>query len=123
SSFKAKLLEFRNRRTPPARDDKVLVDWNGLTIEAIATASRVFNRPEWLELAQGAFRFVSESTRAERLPHSILDDSLMFPAMASDYAAMINAAISLCEATATDNYLRHAEHWLNMLDKWYLDED
>ena len=32
----------------PGRDDKVLADWNGLTIAALARASAVFDEPGWL---------------------------------------------------------------------------
>ncbi|MBX7099078.1 MAG: thioredoxin domain-containing protein [Myxococcaceae bacterium] len=51
------LLEVRSRRVPPGRDDKVLTGWNGLTIDALAFASRVFDRRDWRTLAQDAARF------------------------------------------------------------------
>ena len=56
-----------------------------------------------------AYRFVSESKSSDgRLPHSILGDRRLFPAMSSDYAAMANAAIALYEATAEAAYLADA---------------
>ena len=92
----AKLFDEREKRVRPGRDDKVLADWNGLAIAAIAEASRHLGRPDWLDAARNAYRFVSESKSSDgRLPHSILGDRRLYPAMSSDYAAMANAAIAL----------------------------
>jgi len=119
----ARLFAAREQRVRPARDDKVLADWNGLAITAMAEASRHLDRPDWLEAAQGAYRFVSESENADgRLPHSILGDRKLFPAMSSDYAAMTNAAIALFEVTTDAAYLADAESYLQALDRWYVDE-
>jgi uncharacterized protein YyaL (SSP411 family) len=42
--FRAALLAARDHRIRPQRDDKILVDWNGLAITAIARAARQFSR-------------------------------------------------------------------------------
>src|SRR5208283_4860004 len=52
------LFSTRERRVRPGRDDKVLADWNGLTIAAIAKAACVFERGDWLDVAIEAFEFV-----------------------------------------------------------------
>jgi uncharacterized protein YyaL (SSP411 family) len=119
----ARLLEHREGRVRPGRDDKVLVDWNGLLIEALAEAARSFDRPEWLEAAKSAYRFVRESKDAAgRLPHSILGDRKLFPAMSSDYASMASAAIALYEATGEAAYVNDASAFLELTDRWYIDE-
>src|SRR5206468_8014024 len=41
ASARARLLKARERRVPPGRDDKILADWNGLMISALAFAARV----------------------------------------------------------------------------------
>ncbi|TWH35372.1 thioredoxin domain-containing protein, partial [Aminobacter sp. J15] len=48
AGLKSRLLQARARRVRPGRDDKVLTDWNGLMISALANASRVFDRSDWL---------------------------------------------------------------------------
>ena len=118
-----KLLAQRNHRVHPARDDKVLTDWNGLTIRALAEAARALDRPDWLELAQRAFRFVAESMVDGRLPHSVLDVSRQFPGLSSDYAGLMNAALALYQATHDAAYVKNAQHWLAMLDKWHSTDD
>jgi uncharacterized protein len=117
------LRHHREARIRPGRDDKVLADWNAPAISALAEASRNLGRPEWLEAARQAYRFVLESSDgAGRLPHSILGARRLFPAMSSDYAAMANAAIALYEATAEHSYVEDARRLLSMLDDWYADE-
>ena len=118
-----KLRIAREHRTRPGRDDKILVDWNGLALRALVEASRLFGRNDWLESAQSVYRFIGGSIDpAGRLPHSIRDENRLFPAMATDYASMINAAISLFEATRDNDYLTDAHNWMAKLDEWYRDE-
>ena len=65
------LLAARSERVPPGRDDKVLADWNGLMIAALARASAVFDRPDWLERARRAFAFITTQMMTDdRLAHS-----------------------------------------------------
>ncbi len=52
---RAVLFEARARRVRPGRDDKVLADWNGLAIAALARAAAVFDRPDWLARAGQTF--------------------------------------------------------------------
>jgi uncharacterized protein YyaL (SSP411 family) len=117
-----KLLAERGQRVRPGRDDKLLVDWNGQAIAAIASAARVFDREDWLGLAVDIFHYVSESAVDGRLPHSILDQDRLFPCMSTDYAAMIDAAVSLAEATGSPEFVVKARGWLEMLDHWHGDE-
>jgi uncharacterized protein YyaL (SSP411 family) len=121
--MREKLLAARERRVRPGRDDKVLVDWNGLAIAAIAEAGRFFGRSNWVAAAEQAFRFAVESSaQYGRLPHSILGPRSTFPGLSSDHAALTNAAVSLFEATGKPLYRDHARSLLDTLDKWYLDE-
>jgi uncharacterized protein YyaL (SSP411 family) len=116
-----KLIPVRESRVRPGRDDKILVDWNGLAISAIAQCARQFGRPAWLEAAEAAYRTVTESMHESRLPHSILGEKKLYPGLSSDYAAMINAAVSLYEATGKPTYLGDARRMLTALDRWHAD--
>ncbi len=55
-----RLLDTRRHRIPPLRDDKVLADWNGLMIRALANAAATFGEPSWLGAAESAFAFVRD---------------------------------------------------------------
>jgi uncharacterized protein YyaL (SSP411 family) len=120
--LKARLLAVRETRIRPGRDDKVLTDWNGLAIAAIAEAGRSLGRPDWIEAAEQAFHVIGDTAREGRLPHSSLGERGLFPALSSDYAAMINAAIALRQATGNGAYTVKALHFLEELGRWHGDE-
>ena len=61
AASRAKLFAVREARPKPGRDDKVLADWNGLTIAALVRASAVFGEPDWLATARAAFDFVIDT--------------------------------------------------------------
>ena len=117
-----KLHLARKTRVPPGWDDKVLADWNGLTIVALAEAGRTFERPDWIEFAKAAFAFItSRMVEAGRLWHSYRAGKLRGPGTVSDFANMIAAALALHEATGEPSYLTtarelaatlHAHHWM-----------
>jgi len=117
-----KLLEARATRVRPGLDDKVLADWNGLMIAALANASLMFDEPSWLDMAARAFDFVARAmTRGDRLGHSWRQGQLKFPGLASDFAAMIRAALALYETTGRPDYLDQALTWQRALDRDYAD--
>ncbi len=118
-----KLLIAREKRIRPGRDDKILTDWNGLTITALAECGRSFACQDWIDAARTAFDHILCSADNGRLPHSTLGDKAQFPAMSSDYAAMANAAISLYEATWDATFIEHARHFVDQLELWHADED
>jgi uncharacterized protein YyaL (SSP411 family) len=123
SPLKAKLLATREQRVRPARDGKILTDWNGLMIAALAEAGRSLNRADWIEAAESAFAAIANAGLDNRLPHSMLGERKLFPALSSDYAAMANAAISLFEATGNPDYIGRASQFVEQLDRWHRDSE
>jgi len=118
------LLEARDNRIRPGRDDKVLADWNALMIAALARAATVFDRPDWLERATAAYRFVADSmTKDGRLGHAYRDGKLTWPGFSSDYAAMILAALALFDATQDTAYRDDAARFADTLEHWHLGRD
>ena len=97
SEMRVKLLARRASRIRPGWDDKILADWNGLMIAALSRAAIVFERPEWLALAERAFTCVTTKLSAggDRLFHSYRGGLAKAPATASDYANMTWAALRL----------------------------
>jgi hypothetical protein len=124
SQLRAKLLAVRDLRVRPALDDKVLADWNGLMIAALVNAGIILDEPDWLAIAQRAFDFIARTmTKGDRLGHSWRDGKLLFPGLASDFAAMIRAALALFEATGERIYLERALEWQSAFDAHYADPD
>jgi len=119
-AMRARLLQRRTSRIRPGWDDKVLADWNGLMIAALAHAAQVFERPAWLAAAKTAFDFVTIRMEMDgRLIHSYRAGQAKAPATASDYANMIWGALRLFQATNEAKYLAAAERWTAMLDARY----
>ena len=119
---RAVLLEARGRRVRPGWDDKVLADWNGLMIAALARAAPVFEEPGWLAVAETAFRFILENmTENGRLKHSWRHGRLKHPPTLEDYANLADAALALHETTGQGGYLAQAEAWAEVLDRHYWD--
>jgi uncharacterized protein len=120
--LRQKLHNVRSKRIRPGLDDKVLADWNGLMIAALANATVAFDQPAWRAAAARAFDFVATAmTRGDRLGHSWRDGKLLFPGLASDFAAMIRAALALAETTGDAKYLTDALRWQAALEKHYAD--
>jgi len=124
TALRAKLFVAREPRVRPGLDDKVLADWNGLMIAALANASQVLGESSWLPMAERAFDFVASTmTRGDRLGHSWRRGQLKFPGLASDFAAMIRAALALYESTGRQSYLQQALSWQRALDRDYADAE
>lgn len=110
--LRKKLLERRYGRIRPGLDDKILADWNGLTIAALARAARFVSRESCLKAAKTAYGFVMETMiRHGRLGHSWRKGRLLLPGFASDYANMMNAGLALAEACPDEamSYIADAE--------------
>ncbi len=58
SEAKDQLFQARSRRPRPHRDDKILTDWNGLMISALALGSRVLEEPRYAQAARKAADFL-----------------------------------------------------------------
>ncbi len=122
AQLRSTLLDARSKRVRPGLDDKILADWNGYFIRALGEAAFAFRNDHWLGLARSAFRFISESMSDGReLAHSWREGIAVRPAMATDYGAMINAALTLFEVTGEEEYLEKAKAWQAVLDADYAD--
>jgi uncharacterized protein len=119
---RALLFAERVKRVQPGLDDKVLADWNGLMIGALATAGDTFDRSDWIEAAVRAFRFVqTDMTVDGRLRHSWRDERARHPATLDDYATLSRAALALYEVLGDTGYLDQAKAWLADVDAHYSD--
>jgi hypothetical protein len=124
TALREKLLLVRNHRVRPGLDDKVLADWNGMMITALTNAGQLFGEPSWQAMAVRAFDFVAQTmARGDRLGHSWRDGKLKFPGLASDFAAMIRAALALFEATGERRYFDQALSWQRALDRDYVNAE
>ncbi len=123
-----KLLTRRMKRVAPAQDDKLLCDWNALTIAALARASVSVSRESWRELAANAYQFITENLWSEIcLRHVYRNGSIGGSGFASDYANMSHAAIALAETSKTveeaEKYIEDARAFIRQLDNLHGQEN
>ena len=107
---KEKLLSVRNKRKRPAKDDKVLTDWNGLMIAALAKGFQVFGDEKYLKAAERAADFILKSLYSPdiRLLHRYREGKSGISGTADDYSFLIHGLIELYEAGFKLNYLKAA---------------
>ncbi len=107
---RARLFEHRRGRIHPLKDDKILTDWNGLMIAALALGARVLNEPAYVEAASKAARFVLTSLRTEngRLLKRYRAGKAGLTAHLDDYAYMIWGLLELYTASAESAWLSEA---------------
>ncbi|MEN8197419.1 MAG: thioredoxin domain-containing protein, partial [Pseudomonadota bacterium] len=119
---RAILLEARRPRIRPGKDDKLLADWNGLMIGALAMAGQALDRTDWVAAAARAYTFVRENMVVDgRLRHSWRAGRADHPATLDDHANLARAALLLQEATGDDSYLEQAEGWVGQINDHYAD--
>lgn len=108
--IRQQLFAVREQRIHPHKDDKVLTDWNGLMIAALAKGARILNEPVYAETAERAAQFIFERLRREdgRLLHRYRDGEAAILANVDDYAFVIWGLIELYETTFATNYLKQA---------------
>jgi len=114
-SAKAKLFAAREQRVRPGLDDKILTSWNALAIKGLARAGYVFNRADWVLLAQNAVDFIREhlwvknSAGAYQLLATAKDDKVHLNAYLDDYAFLLDALLELMQADYRSVDMQFAE--------------
>jgi len=119
-----KLYAVREDRIHPLRDEKILTDWNGLMIAALAKGGQVFDETSYIEAAEKGMEFVlGRMMRKDgRLLHRCKDNESGIVANLDDYAFLIWGLIELFEATFTVKYLRTALALNDDLIEYFWDE-
>jgi uncharacterized protein YyaL (SSP411 family) len=111
SAADAMLLEARNSRQRPGKDDKVIAAWNGLAIRALAEAGTVLGNGRYLRAAEEVAHFCLEELRRDdgRLLRSKRSGRGSVPAFCDDYGALAVAMLSLYQATGDEVWFQHGK--------------
>ena len=122
---RTKLLAARSKRIRPFRDDKVLTDWNGLTIAALAMTGRILNEPRYIKEAAKAADFILQHLRAPdgSLLHRWRAGNAGITGQLDDYADMVWGLTELYEATFNARWLKVALDLNTMMIKRFKGKD
>ncbi|HEX4414752.1 MAG TPA: thioredoxin domain-containing protein [Lacipirellulaceae bacterium] len=112
-----KLFEAREKRVRPSRDDKVIVAWNGLMIDAMARAGAALNEPEYVITADEVASFICSRMRRDdgRLLHTYRHGHAKLDAYLDDYASLANALVSLYEANFKERWIDEAVRLMDIV--------
>lgn len=120
-----KLLAVRNQRPAPRLDDKIITSWNGLMIDAFATAGLVLKHPGYTARAREAADFILEhcidnEARLHRIHAAGRPQHL---ALLEDYACLIKGLLSLYRATNDAATLTSATDLMARAKELFASED
>jgi hypothetical protein len=123
-TIRQKLFSLREQRIHPHRDNKILVDWNGLMIAALARAAQVFALSHYAAAAQRALSFILAHLRTPdgRLLHRYCAGEAAGSGMVDDYAFLIWGLIELYEATFEADCLQTALELQQIMIDHFWDE-
>ena len=122
---RAKLLKVRDQRIRPGKDDKILVNWNGLMIHSMARAAGILDNDRYLTAATRAAEFIFDNLCGSdgKLRHSWRANQAKHDAYLDDYANLINGLVTLYEANFEESWIDEAVRLADvMMDKFH-DED
>ncbi len=121
---RAALLGVRSSRTPPLRDEKVLVGWNGMALRAFAEAGGALGRRDYVRAARRSAAFLLDEVRVDgALMHVWKDGEARVPAFLEDHAALGNGLLSLHAATLERRWLDEARSCCEKILGRFWDED
>ncbi len=120
---KASLLEEREKRIHPQRDDKVLASWNGLTLRSFAEAGAALNRPDYQTAAIANAEFLcDEMMRGGRLLRTWRKGQAQVPGFLEDYACVADGLLALYEATFDVRWLNRSVTLADTMIELFWDE-
>ncbi|MHA7863652.1 thioredoxin domain-containing protein [Flagellimonas marinaquae] len=120
----AVLKKERDKRPKPRLDDKILTSWNGLMLKGLVDAYRYLGEVAYLDLALENAAFLQREM--------IKDDNSLFRnhkegkssinAFLDDYAAVIDAFVSLYEVTFDKKWLDISKQLLDYTKEHFFDK-
>ena len=111
SPLRAKLLNVRDRRQQPARDDKLVVALNGLAIAGLSRAGALLGEAEWIESAKLAGEVMWQNAFDEgsgTLRRYLYGGKAWGQGFLEDYAQLGLGYLALNEATGESLWLKRA---------------
>jgi len=109
SRIREALSNRRAERPRPLKDTKVLADWNGLMIAALAKAALALGRDDYAEAARAAAVFIRDKMTVQgKLHHRWAEGEAAVPAFLDDHAFLIWGLLELYEATFDEDFLSWA---------------
>ena len=123
--IRAKLLQHRDKRIHPLKDDKILTDWNGLMISSLARGYSIFGKDDYIRIAEKSINFIFKNmvTSDGKLLHRFRSGEARINGHLDDYAFLTWGLIELYEATFKTEYLKNAIELTYKMIELFWDEN
>ncbi|MDE0017325.1 MAG: DUF255 domain-containing protein [Candidatus Poribacteria bacterium] len=124
STAREKLLTARFEREYPLLDTKIIVNWNGLMIDALAYGYQVLGEERYLAAASKAARFIRDTLRKpdSELWHTYTAGVVKQDAYLDDYAFFVRGLLRLHAATGEDQWLTSARSLTDKMIQLFWDD-
>ena len=114
NSARVKLLDVRDTRISPARDEKILTSWNAMAIRGLAITARLLAREDLAEAATSALNFIRKTLWKDgRLLATYKDGRAHLNAYLDDYAYLADAILELQQVRFRADELAFARELLD----------
>ncbi|MEL7371468.1 MAG: thioredoxin domain-containing protein, partial [Myxococcota bacterium] len=121
---KSTLYAARKKRIAPLLDDKIITEWNGQMISALARAGFALDDSKYISSAKKAADFILGAVSHEgRLRRAYRKGQARHAAVLEDYAFFIAGLLDLYEATSEQRWLQEAIRLQTIVDTHFLDAD
>jgi len=121
---KKALLEVRERRVPPARDDKILTAWNGLMLRSFAEAAAVLQREDYRNAAIANATFITRDLQKEgRLLRTYRDGQAKLKGYLEDYSFLADGLMAVYGLTVDRRWLDEARRLVDDMVDLFWEED
>ncbi len=117
------LLQARQSREKPLRDEKIISAWNGMMISALAEAGDTLNKPEYIEAALRAANFIWDNNGPKNgeLLRAYYAGSASVESAQEDYAYLAESYLMLYDVTGKSGWLTRAEALANTMHEKFWD--
>ncbi len=125
TQMRQELLAVRDQRVRPGKDDKILVSWNALMIDALARAGCILAEPLYVAAAENAANFIlTKMSRPDgRLLHTYRNGEAKLDAYLDDYAYLVNALVTLYESSFNEKWIDEAVRLADILLTRFADKE
>jgi len=122
--IRAKLLQTRSQRPALRRDDKVLADWNGLTLSAFARCSVTFGSSHYLDVARSLADFMlAKMVSGDEVVHFLRPGTASVPGQLPDFGFVVQGLLDLHDACFDTRYVETALGLTDRMLELFFDED
>jgi uncharacterized protein len=124
-NLRMQLFSVREKRIHPFKDDKILTDWNGMMISALAKGGGVLGDDTYLNAARAAADFILETMVADdgSLLHRYRNGEASVQGHLDDYTFLVQGLIDLYQASFEVRYLSDAVRLTKKMIDLFLDSE